>query len=138
MALLLEYLGMVLVVGWLWARHAQRPSRLTIAGAVTSLVGLRLVLDLSGSARISPVGVMWGLLAAVCLAIYFLLSAATDAEPVPPLVMAWAGMWVGVVVLGRWAGPASCRWRLVRVRWTSSTTRSAGSCRCSGCRWWRR
>jgi drug/metabolite transporter (DMT)-like permease len=83
-ALLLEYLGTVLVVGWLWARHAQRPRRLTVTGA----------------AGINVVGVMWGLLAAVSLAIYFLLSAATDAEPVPPIVMAWAGMCVGAVVLG--------------------------------------
>ena len=31
-ALLLEYLGAVLVVGWLWLRHGQRPRRLTVAG----------------------------------------------------------------------------------------------------------
>ena len=31
-ALLLEYLGTVLVVGWLWLRHGQRPRRLTVAG----------------------------------------------------------------------------------------------------------
>jgi drug/metabolite transporter (DMT)-like permease len=105
-ALLLEYLGAVLVVGWLWARHAQRPRRLTVTGAAVSIAGLILVLNLTDTAGINLVGVMWGLLAAVSLAIYFLLSAATDAEPVPPIVMAWAGMWVGAVVLGLlgWAG----------------------------------
>ena len=99
-ALLLEYLGTVLVVGWLWLRHAQRPRRLTVAGAAASIAGLILVLNLTGAAGINLVGVMWGLLAAVALAIYFLLSAATDAEPLPPIVMAWAGMCVGAVVLG--------------------------------------
>ena len=99
-ALLLEYLGTVLVVGWLWARHAQRPRRLTVIGTAASVAGLILVLNLTGTAGINLVGVMWGLLAAVGLAIYFLLSAATDAEPVPPIVMAWGGMWVGAVVLG--------------------------------------
>jgi drug/metabolite transporter (DMT)-like permease len=105
-ALLLEYLGTVLVVGWLWARHAQRPRRLTVTGAAASVAGLILVLNLTGTAGINVVGVMWGLLAAVSLAIYFLLSAATDAEPVPPIVMAWGGMWVGAVVLGLlgWVG----------------------------------
>ena len=103
-ALLLEYLGTVLVVGWLWLRHAQRPRRLTVAGAVASIAGLILVLNLTGTAGINPVGVMWGLLAAVALAIYFLLSAATDAEPLPPIVMAWAGMCVGAVVLGLCGG----------------------------------
>ena len=103
-ALLLEYLGAVLVVGWLWLRHAQRPRRLTVAGAAASIAGLILVLNLTGTAGINLVGVMWGLLAAVALAIYFLLSAATDAEPLPPIVMAWAGMCVGAVVLGLLGG----------------------------------
>jgi drug/metabolite transporter (DMT)-like permease len=74
-ALLLEYLGAVLVVGWLWVRHGQRPRRLTVTGAVTAIAGLVLVLNLTGSARINLAGLVWGLLAAVGLAIYFLLSA---------------------------------------------------------------
>jgi drug/metabolite transporter (DMT)-like permease len=107
-ALLLEYLGIVLVVGWLWLRHGQRPRRLTVAGAVAAFAGLGLVLNLTGSAKLDPIGVMWGLLAAVGLAIYFLLSAAGDdhEEPLPPIVMTWAGMCVGaaaLAVLG-WAG----------------------------------
>jgi drug/metabolite transporter (DMT)-like permease len=98
-ALLLEYLAAVLVVGWLWLRHGQRPRRLTVVGAAVAIAGLAMVLDLGGSARIDPVGVMWGLLAAVGLAIYFLLGAATDDEPLPPIVMAWAGMCTGAVAL---------------------------------------
>lgn len=103
-ALLLEYLGAVLVVGWLWLRHGQRPRRLTVVGAVTAIAGLALVLNLAGSARVDPVGVMWGLLAAAGLAIYFLLSAADDGEPLPPIVMAWAGMCVGAAALAGLGG----------------------------------
>jgi drug/metabolite transporter (DMT)-like permease len=105
-ALLLEYLGAVLVVGWLWLRHGQRPRRLTVAGAATAIAGLALVLGLGGSVRLNPAGVMWGLLAAAGLASYFLLSAAGDAEPLPPVVMAWAGMCVGAAALAvaGWAG----------------------------------
>jgi drug/metabolite transporter (DMT)-like permease len=99
-ALLLEYLGVVLVVGWMWLRHAQRPRRLTVAGAVTALAGLGLVLDLSGSARLSLIGVMWGLLAAGGLAVYFVLSASADGDALPPIAMAWAGMCVGTALLG--------------------------------------
>jgi drug/metabolite transporter (DMT)-like permease len=105
-ALLLEYLAVVLVVGWLWLRHGQRPRRLTVTGAVTAIAGLAMVLGLAGSTRINPAGVMWALLAAGCLAIYFLLSAAAGAEPLPPIVMAWAGLWAGtaaLAVLG-WTG----------------------------------
>jgi len=105
-ALLLEYLAAVLVVGWLWLRHGQRPRRLTVIGATAAIAGLAMVLDLGGSARIDPVGLVWGLLAAVGLAIYFLLGAATDEEPLPPIVMAWAGMCVGAVALAAlgWIG----------------------------------
>ncbi len=107
-ALLLEYLGVVLVVGWLWLRHGQRPRRLTLIGAVTAIAGLAMVLDLAGPVRLDPVGVLWALLAAVGLATYFLLSA-SDEEPLPPMVMAWAGMCVGTTVLAAlgWIGVLS-------------------------------
>jgi drug/metabolite transporter (DMT)-like permease len=98
-ALLLEYMGILLVVGWLWARHGQRPRRLTVAGGAAALGGLALMLDLSGAGGISPVGVLWALLAAVSMAIYFLLSAWSGAKPLPPVVMTWGGMVVGSVAL---------------------------------------
>jgi len=104
-ALLLEYLAVVLVVGWLWLRHGQRPQRLTIAGGVVAIAGLVMVLNIGGSAHINPLGVMWGLLAAVGLATYFMLSAA-DEDPLPPAVMAWAAMCLGAAALAvvGWTG----------------------------------
>lgn len=96
-ALLLEYLGTILVVGWMWARHGHRPRRLTAAGAALAVLGLMLVLDITGSVRIDLVGVLWGLGAAVGLATFFVLSAGED--PLPPVAMAWAGMAVGTVAL---------------------------------------
>src|SRR5438067_375801 len=57
-ALLLEYLAAVIVVGWLWLRHGQRPRRLTVVGAVAAVAGLAMILDLGGSAQIDPIGVM--------------------------------------------------------------------------------
>lgn len=93
-ALLLEYSGALLVVAWLWLRRGQRPRRLTVAGAVVAIGGLVLVLDLAGDARVDPVGVAWGLLAAVGLAVYFVLSSRTE-DALPPLVVAWGGLSVG-------------------------------------------
>ena len=98
-ALLLEYLGTLLVVGWLWLRHGQRPRRLTVLGGLVAMVGLALVLDLTGHQRLDPVGLLWGLGAAAGLACYFVLSAADD-DPLPPLVVAWGGLGVGAVLLG--------------------------------------
>lgn len=97
-ALLLEYSGVLLVVGWMWLRHQERPGRLTIVGAVVSVGGLVLVLDLVGNAVIDPVGVLWGLAAAVGLAVYFVLSADAEGE-LPPLTVAWGGLLVGAGVL---------------------------------------
>lgn len=97
-ALLLEYLGMVLVVAWLWLRRGQRPRRLTIAGSVTAILGLVLVLNLVGGARVDPVGVLWGLGSAVGLAVYFVLSSKTDAD-LPPVAVASGGMIIGTVAL---------------------------------------
>lgn len=97
-ALLLEYLGIVLVVGWMWAVHGQRPRRLTIAGSVAAILGLVLVLDLAGGASLDPVGVLWGLGAGTGLAGYFVLSAKAGTD-LPPVVLASGGMAAGAVIL---------------------------------------
>ncbi|WP_245603729.1 EamA family transporter [Intrasporangium oryzae] len=97
-ALLLEYLAPVLIVGWLWLRHRQRPRLHTIVGVALAVLGLLLVLDVTGQASVSLVGVLWGLGAAVCLVLYFLLAAHVDAD-VPPLGLAGGGLAVGAVAL---------------------------------------
>lgn len=93
-ALLLEYSGTILVIGWQWARHRQAPGALTTAGAVVAVVGLVLVLDLAGKQHVDPIGVLWGFGAAVGLAVYFVISASQD-EALPPLAVAWGGLGVG-------------------------------------------
>jgi len=98
-ALLLEYLGVFLVVGWLWLRRGQRPRRLSIAGGALALVGLVGVLDVVSGAQIAPIGLMWGLVAAVGLATYFVVSA-DDRSGIPPVALAAAGMLTGAVALG--------------------------------------
>ncbi|MCC9173965.1 EamA family transporter [Arthrobacter sp. zg-Y179] len=93
-ALLLEFLAPVLMVLWIWAATRRRPGIRTVLGAVAAVAGLVLVLDLGGSTRIDPVGVLWGLAAAVCLAIYFFMTAKQN-DSLPPLVLATGGMFVG-------------------------------------------
>jgi len=97
-ALLLEYLGIVLVVGWMWAVHGQRPRRLTVAGSVAAALGLVFVLNVTGSGRMDLVGVVWGLGAGVGLAAYFVLSA-HDGDGLPAVAVASGGMAVGAAVL---------------------------------------
>lgn len=98
-ALLLEYLGIVLVVGWLWLRHGQRPRPLTVIGSALAAAGLALVLDVFGALEIDLIGVIWGLVAAVGLACYFVVSS-DDTTGVPPLGLAAGGLVVGAAGLG--------------------------------------
>lgn len=93
-ALLLEFLAPVLMVLWVWISTRAKPRAKTVLGAAAAVAGLLLVLDVGGDARIDPVGVLWGLAAAVCLAIYFFLTAQQN-ESLPPLVLATGGMLVG-------------------------------------------
>jgi drug/metabolite transporter (DMT)-like permease len=97
-ALLLEYLAPVLLLAWTSARSRQRPPTPTLVGAGLTLIGLVLVLDLAGARSVDPIGVAWGLVAAICLAGYFTLSARQDAD-LPPLVMAAGGTLVGALTL---------------------------------------
>jgi drug/metabolite transporter (DMT)-like permease len=96
-ALLLEYLGILLVVVWMWVRHAQTPRRLTVLGGVVALLGLVFVLS-PGTGGIDLVGVLWGLLAACGLAVYFVLSSKSH-DVLPPIALAWAAMVVGASTL---------------------------------------
>ena len=76
-SIMLEYLGIVLIVLWLWARHGQTPRPLTIGGGVAALGGLALMLNLTGAGGVSLTGVLFALAAAVSMAVYFFQSAAT-------------------------------------------------------------
>ena len=98
-ALLLEYLAPVLLIGYFWLRDRQRPAAAVLVGALVCLVGLVFVLDLTDGLTLSPVGVAWGLGAAVCLAAYFLLSEDAGDDPVHPLLLTTAGTGVGGLVV---------------------------------------
>jgi drug/metabolite transporter (DMT)-like permease len=97
-ALLIEYLGIVLVVGWMWLRHGHRPRRLTAMGSLLAVLGLAFVIDVFGGMQIDFVGVAWALAGAIGLAAYFVLSAAVD-DDIPPIAFASAGMVAGTLVL---------------------------------------
>ena len=97
-ALLLEYLGVVLVVLWVWIRTRRAPSGLTGLGVLLAVVGLVLVLDLAGKSRPDLVGVAWGLVAAAGLATFFVLAA--EESSLPPVALAGLGMGAGAVLLG--------------------------------------
>ncbi|GAA3517774.1 EamA family transporter [Aeromicrobium panaciterrae] len=97
-AILIEFTSPVAVIMWLWLRHAQRPSRLTVVGACVALGGLVLVLDLVSGADVDALGIMWALLAMAGAAFYWIISADED-NGLPGIVLAAGGLVVGGVVL---------------------------------------
>lgn len=98
-ALLIEYMAPVAVIGWLWLRHGNRPSRLTAAGAAIAMVGLALLINVVGGGPVSLAGIGWALAAMVGATVYFIISADTS-NPLPPMTLAASGLLVAVVVLG--------------------------------------
>jgi drug/metabolite transporter (DMT)-like permease len=97
-ALLIEYLAPVLLVLWTWLRTRRRPGARVIAGCVLAIAGLLLVVDLTGSGRADPVGPMLALIAAVGVAVYYVINARVDPE-LHPIVLLAASMLVGSVLL---------------------------------------
>ena len=97
-ALLIEYTAPAAIVVWLWLRHGEQPSRLTLTGAGLAALGLVLVLDLVSGADLSVVGMLWALGAMLGCATYFLMAAdrSTEGEvALPPLTLAAGGLLSG-------------------------------------------
>ncbi len=98
-ALLIEYTAPVAVVVWMWLRHGQRPTWLTVCGAVIAALGLALVLQVFGGVTLDAVGVAWALGAMAGAAGYFLLSA-HSAPGLPGIALAAGGLLAAAAGLG--------------------------------------
>ena len=98
-ALLLEYTAPVLLIGYYWVRDRRRPAYAVLAGAAIALIGLVFVLDVRNGLTLNPIGVLWGLGAAIGLSAYFILSDDASDDPVHPLVLTTAGTGVGALLV---------------------------------------
>ena len=98
-AILVEYVAPVAVVCWMWARHHQAPSGLTLAGAAVAIAGLLLVLDVFAVGSVDGIGVLWALGGMVGCAFFFVVSSGEE-NGLPPIVLAAGGLTVGSVLLG--------------------------------------
>ena len=102
-ALLIEYLAPVLLVAWAWLRTRRRPGARVLAGSVLAIAGLLLVVDLGGTTAMDPLGSLLALIAAIGVAVYYVINARIDPE-LHPIVLLAASMTVGVVLLLLLAG----------------------------------
>jgi drug/metabolite transporter (DMT)-like permease len=96
-ALLIQYLAPVMLVGFVWLRTRKAPSGLVLWGSAVAVTGLVLVVDISG-ASFDLLGTLFALAAAVCVCAYFVISERAG-DDLPPLALAASGLLVGAAIM---------------------------------------
>ncbi|MGH3391192.1 MAG: EamA family transporter [Actinomadura sp.] len=111
-AILLEFTGPVLVLGWIRLVRRLPVHRTAAVGVAVAMVGLACVVQVWSGLRLDALGLAAGLGAAACQAAYFLLVERLTGD-IDPLVMTAAGSVVGAVLLTVPAMPWSMPWRIL-------------------------
>ncbi|MCJ1676997.1 EamA family transporter [Streptomyces sp. APSN-46.1] len=117
-ALLLEYLGPALLLGYIRFVQRKPVTRAAAAGAAVAVVGLACVVEIWAGLSLDPLGVLLGLAAACCQAFYFVFAdQGTDGDDVPdPLGVIAFGMIVGALVMTAIARPWQIDWQVLGGR----------------------
>lgn len=98
LALLIEFMGPVLLMFWMWARSRVAPSKVTLLGAALAVLGLIAVSGVAIGGTLHPLGILFALIAAVGNASYFAIGAQAS-HGIPPLPFVGLGLAVGAVAL---------------------------------------
>lgn len=101
-ALLVEYLGPVLVLGWVRLVQRKPVSRAAAVGVLLAVGGLACVVEVWSGLAFATVGLLLAFAAAWCQAAYFILAdhgSGDDDEAIDPLVMSSYGLLIGALVL---------------------------------------
>ncbi|MFR9731616.1 EamA family transporter [Saccharopolyspora sp. MS10] len=110
-ALLIEFLGPVLVLGWIRFVRRSPVTRRAAAGTALALVGLACVVEIAAGLRFDGLGLLFALAAAGCQAGYFLLS--DSSVEVDPRALASYGLLVGAAIATAVARPWELDWALL-------------------------
>lgn len=98
LALLIEFMGPVLLMLWVWASTRIPPSLITIFGAVLAISGLVAISGVIMGGTLHPLGMFFALIAAVGNAAYYATGARSD-HGIPPIPFVGLGLIVASVVL---------------------------------------
>ena len=98
LALLIEFMGPVLLILWSWLRTRVSPSIITLLGAALAVLGLVAISGGVLSSGLHPLGIFFALIAAVGNAAYFAAGAKAD-HGIAPLPFVGLGLSVGAVIL---------------------------------------
>ncbi|UOR03019.1 EamA family transporter [Leucobacter allii] len=99
-ALLIEFMGPVLLMLWLWGRTRIPPGAVTLAGAALAVAGLATVSlgGGEGADALHPLGVAFALVAAIGNAAYYAAGATSD-HGIAPLPFVGLGLAVAAILL---------------------------------------
>lgn len=111
-ALLIEFLGPVLVLVWLRVVRRTRVSSAAVVGVVLAVAGLGLLLEVWAGMRLDAIGVALALGAAAAQAAFFLLSDNLGEDTHPLAVVAFGSL-VAAVLLGVLARPWALPWHML-------------------------
>lgn len=98
LALIIEFMGPVLLLLWSWMRTRVAPSVVTLFGALLAIIGLITVTGLAVGGALHPLGVLFALGSAVGNATFYAIGA-SSAHGLPPLPFVGLGLAVGAVAL---------------------------------------
>lgn len=98
LALLIEFMGPVLLVLWFWARTRIAPSSLTLLGAAVAVAGLMAVSGVVAGGGLHPLGILFALIAAIGNAAYYAAGASSD-HGIPALPFVGLGLMIAAVAL---------------------------------------
>jgi len=108
-ALLLEFMGPIVVVAWVrFVRRTVLP-RAAVIGVLLSIVGLCIVVEIWSGLRLDAVGLIAGSAAAACQATYFLSGEKLTAKVDVRILLA-VGFTVGAISLVPIAAPWAMNW----------------------------
>jgi drug/metabolite transporter (DMT)-like permease len=109
-AVLLQFMGPVLVVLWMrFVRGAAVPRSAAI-GVIVALVGLACVVEVWAGLHLDALGLAAGLGSAICMAAYFLIIDRLTGQA-DPLVMTVAGTVMAAIALGLVSSPWALPWQ---------------------------
>ncbi|MFJ8475350.1 EamA family transporter [Kitasatospora sp. NPDC094011] len=114
-ALLIEYLGPPLLIGYVKFVQRKPITRGAAVGAGVAVTGLACVVEVWNGLGFDPLGVLFALGAACCQVGYFLLADAgrRGERPVDPLAVSAYGLLIGAVVLTVFTRPWQADWSLL-------------------------
>ncbi len=98
LALLIEFMGPVILMLWIWARTRVAPAALTLIGAAVAVLGLVAISGAGAGGALHPMGIVFALIAAIGNAAYYATGASSD-HGIPPIPFVGLGLAVGAVML---------------------------------------